>query len=215
MFYEFNGRVFEEGQRAFISIPFNVWDECGVKGSLPVKVTIDDLTFECKLLPKGSGAYYIPVKKNDLKNININEELQISFQMISALTRINNNSPYSLERPIRKIDSISSIIQTRNGLCGQSAVAMLAGVPLDEVVNLMGSQCSLGKVVEALDYYGIAHSDKMVYRLKEDTKLPKCCIINTKGHLMVYFDGKYYDSSIGQLDEFDISKITGFFEILI
>jgi len=215
MVYEFNGKIFEEGQKAFISIPFNVWDECGVKGSIPVKVTIDEFTFECKLVPKGNGNYYIPIKKGDLKNLNMDKELKISFQVISALSRINKNSPYSLEKPIRKIDSISIITPSKKGLCGQATVAMLAEVSLDEVINLMGSQCSLSKVIEALDYYGIPHSEKMVYRLKEDSILPKCCIINTTGHLMVFYDGKYYDPSMGLLEEFDISKITGFLEILI
>ena len=215
MIYKFKGKIFMEGQRAFISIPFNVWDECGQKGNLTVKVTIDDFTYECKLVPKGKGMYYIPIAKNDLKKVSVDNELEISFELISGLSRINNNSPYSLEKPIRKIDNIKIVRQPKSGLCGQACVAMLSGVSLNEVVKLMGSQSSLSKVVEALDYFGFAHSDKMAYNLKQDTKLPKCCIINTQSHLMIFYDGKYYDPSMGILEEFHISKITGFLEILL
>jgi len=215
MEYKFRGEVFQEGKRSFIRIPFNVWDKCGKKGNIPVKVTIGDFTYECKLLPKGEGNYYIPIAKADLEKISGHRDLKISFELISNLSRINKNSPYTLERPIRKIDSIGIIIQPQEGLCGQAIVAMLAGVSLNEVINLMKPKCSLSKVIEALDYYGIGHSDKMVYKLKQDDKLPKCCIINTKGHLMVFYDGKYYDSSIGILEELELSKITGYLEIFL
>lgn len=215
MVYKFNGEVFEEGQRSFISIPFNVWDECGQKGNIPVKVTIDDFSFECKLVPKGNGVYYIPIIKSVLKNISVNKELKISFELISQLSRINNNSSYSLEKPIRKIDSIKIITEPKKGLCGQACIAMLSGVSLNEIVNLMGSQCSLSKVIETLDYFGIAHGDKMVYNFKRDSILPKCCIINTKGHLMIFYDGSYYDPSVGILEELDLSEITGFLEIKV
>jgi len=54
----------------------------------------------------------------------------------------------------------------------------------------------------------------MVYKVDENYKKLKCCIINTKGHLLVYYDGKYYDPTNGVFDEFDISKITGYLEII-
>jgi hypothetical protein len=215
MDYKFSGEAFQEGKRSFIRIPFNVWDKCGKKGNIPVKVTISDFTYECKLLPKGEGNYYIPIAKVDLKKISDHKELKISFELISGLSRINKNSPYTLERPIRKIESIEIVIQPQEGLCGQAVVAMLARVSLNEVINLMKSKCSLTKVVEALDYYGIGHSDKMVYELNQDDKLPKCCIINRKGHLMVFYDGRYYDPSAGVLEEFDLSKVTGYLEIFL
>lgn len=217
MKYKFRGKLLKEGLRTFISIPFNIWEVFGQKGLIPVKVSIDDLTFECKLVPKGNGNYYIPIKKALLKNLNLEEEFNVYFEVITALTRINNNSPYSLENPIRKIDNIE-IVRPQDGLCGQACVAMLAGVELEEVITIMKAkkwQASFSKVIETLDYYGIAHSDKMVYKLKKDQKLPKCCIINTRGHLMIFYDGKYYDPSKGILKEYDQNQITGFLEILL
>lgn len=215
MIYRFKGEIVEGGQRLFISIPFNVWEKCGQKGSIPVKVAIDNFKYECKLLPKGKGLYHIPIKKSDLKNISMNNEHEVSFELISELSRINNNSPYSLEKPVRKIDNIEIVNPSSHGVCGQACISMLSGVPLNEIINLMGSQCSISKVIEALNYFGIAHSDKMVYRIKQGGKLPKCCIINTKGHLMVFYDGKYYDPGKGILEVFDLNEITSFLEILI
>lgn len=217
MEYKFRGKLFKEGVRTFISIPFNVWEVVNQKGLIPVKVSIEDLTFECKLVPKGNGNYYIPITKAILKNLNLEEEFNICFEVITTLTRINNNSPYSLENPIRKIDNID-IIQPQDGLCGQACVAMLAGVELEEVIKIMKAkkwESSLSKVIETLDYYGIAHSNKMIYKLKNDHLLPKCCIVNTKGHLILFYSGKYYDPSKGILKEYDQNQITGYLEILL
>lgn len=213
MNFNFNGKIFLEGNKAFVEIPFNVWEECNQKGNIPVKVYIEKLVFECKLIPKGKGNYYIPIKKEYIKDLNIEKELEISFEIINGLTRINNNSPYSLENPIRKIDNIELVFQSKKGLCGQAVVSMLSGVLFDEVMGLMGSKSSMSKVIEALDYYGINHSSKMIYNLKENTILPKCCIINSKGHLIVFYEDKYYDPYTGILSKFDFNNITGFLEI--
>jgi hypothetical protein len=213
MDYNFNGRIFLEGNKAFVDIPFNVWEECNQKGNITVKVSLKGIDFECKLVPKGKGNYYIPVKKEYLKEIDINQEFEISFGLINGLTRINNNSPYSLENPIRKIDNIEFVAQNKKRLCGQTVVSMLSGAQMEEVIELMGTQSSMSKVIEALDYYGINYSGKIIYNIKENTTLPKCCIINSKGHLIVFYEGKYYDPNIGMLSTFDFNNITGFLEI--
>lgn len=218
MEYKFIGEVFEEGKRLFIKIPFNVWEECEKKGNIPAKVVINDFNYECKLVPKGNGTYYIPVTKTDFKKIGGSSDLKVSFEFISELSRINKNSPYSLENPIRKIESIKVLENAKEGLCGQGCVAMLSGEPFEKVAILMGNkkgQCSMSRVIEALNYYGIAHSNKMVYTLKEGESLPDCCIINSKGHLMVFFKGKFYDSDKGILEDFEVDKITGFLEIFL
>lgn len=220
MGYQFSGEIFKEGTRTFIAIPFNVWEVCNKKGNIPVEVTINHITFECKLLPKGNGNYYIPIMKTILKKIKNDTSLDVNFRIIEGLTRINKNSPYSLENPIRKIDSIESIIQQQKGMCGQSCVAMLAGVSIEEVIQVMKAkkgQASISKVIETLDYYGIHHSSKMVYMNEKMQELPKCCILNVRSaessHLLIYFNGRYYDSSVGILEEYDRNKIIGYLEI--
>lgn len=37
MTYKFPERIFKQGNRYFIKIPFNVWEECGQKGLVPVQ----------------------------------------------------------------------------------------------------------------------------------------------------------------------------------
>lgn len=222
MEYGFKGTILKEGIRTFIVIPFNVWEVCGQEGMIPVKVIIDNIDFECKLVPKGGGNYYIPIAKSILKAIENPAEFEVSFKIINGLTRINSNSPYSIENPIRKIDRLEIIIQPQSGMCGQACVAMLAGVSLEEVVNVMKSkrwQGSLSKVVETLDYYGIAHAPKMFYMGNKVNELPKCCIINARfekgSHLLIFHNGKYYDPSLGILEEYDINRIIGYLEIII
>lgn len=63
MAYTFEETIFRSGNQYFIKIPFNVWEECNQKGLIPVKVSIEGCTFECRLIPKGEGIYYIPIKK--------------------------------------------------------------------------------------------------------------------------------------------------------
>ena len=55
MIYRFRAGIYTEGGRAFIKIPFNVWEEAGIKGNIPCRVSIFGLSFECKLIPKGNG----------------------------------------------------------------------------------------------------------------------------------------------------------------
>ena len=212
MIYNFKGFIFSEDQRAFIKIPINLWNEYNLKGRIPAEVLVDKTAFECTLIPKGNGLYYIPVNKS-LK-VPYEKELNIKIKFISQLTRINNNSPYSLENPIRKIDNIKLVASSKKGTCGQAILAMLTGLSFDEIVKLMGKACSMSKVIEALDYYGIVHSDKMIYKIDKDSLLPKCCIINVKGHMLLYFNGKFYDSYEGILDSFKISSVTSYLEIL-
>lgn len=42
MQYQFCGALHKEGNRTFIPIPFNVWEETGLKGNIPCRVHIQD-----------------------------------------------------------------------------------------------------------------------------------------------------------------------------
>lgn len=222
MRYSFNSSFFKEVNRTFISIPFNVWETCKVKGMIPVKVIINDVSFECKLMPKGKGVYYIPIVKSVLNKISSVDEVCVKFQKIGGLTRINFDSQYSKENPIRKIDSIEYVKQPDKGLCGQTCIAMLTGLPIDEIINVMHSNkclASISKVIEALDYYGIAHSDKFIYTRGREVKFPKCCIINVRGnkksHLMVYYNGTYYDPTYGIMKDYLYENVISYLEITV
>lgn len=127
MIYKFSALIYAESGRAFINIPFSVWEETGLKGNIPCRVSIRDISFECKLIPKGRGKYVIPISKKILSSLTLEEEYEVGMEPIQTLSRINHDSPYSKEKSIRYIDRIE-IIPIQAGFCGHCCVAMLAGV---------------------------------------------------------------------------------------
>ncbi len=217
MIYSFIEKLLKQGNRNFIKIPFNVWEECGQKGLIPVKVSIKDCIYECKLVPKGEGVYYIPIPKSVMNKIDISNEISISFEVISRLTRINHDSPYTKENPIRKIDNIQNVTYPKAGYCGQICISMLTGLGVDEIVDIMHSkagQCSFSKMLETLDYFGISHDDKITYTRGKEIILPDCCIVNVHtgqtSHFVLYYKGKYYDST-----DINADKIIGYLTIIV
>ena len=44
MIYSFEGQLISEGNRSYIEIPFNVWEEAGLNGNLPARVKVNDYT---------------------------------------------------------------------------------------------------------------------------------------------------------------------------
>lgn len=221
MNYSFKSGYYKEGNRIFIKIPFNVWDTCGKKGNIPVKAVIDDITFECKLIPKGNGEYILPVNKDIFNKLSPSSEFDVKFNILEQLTRINKNSPYDRGNPIRHIESIIYLKQPTSGYCGQTCIAMLAGISVDEVVKIMKStkwQASISKVLETLDYFGFSYK-KPVYTHGKKVKFPKCCITNIKScmknHLLVYFDGIFYDPTTGVTNDYRYEDIISYIEIEI
>ena len=207
MKFEFTEEIYREGTRSYIRVPFNVWEETGLKGNIPCRITIGDVSFECNLLPKVSGNYVIPMTKKKLAGLEVGKEYDVELETIGQLSRINHGSPYSKENPIRKIDSISNIPITP-GFCGHTCVAMLSGVQLSDVIALMGKEpASWSKILEALDYYGITHK-KAVYTKGKDYKLPECCILNNDNGFVLWFKGSYYG-----VKEIDPKKTVSFIEV--
>jgi hypothetical protein len=214
--------LIKSNNKQYIKIPFNVWETCSVKGMISINVKINDFSFECKLIPKGNGNYLIPLTEQNMKQIVNTEKLNVSFEIIEHLSRINSNSPYSIENPVRKIDGINLIMQPKPYLCGQTCVAMLAGVSVDEVIAVMKAksrQASMSKIIETLDYYGIKHASKNVY-LKKIKILPKLCILteNANGytHFSIYYNGLYYDPAFGLMKSCHPDfKVIAYLEILI
>lgn len=191
MIFEFFSSIHSASNRTYIAIPFNVWEETGLKGNIPVRIWINGNVFECKLIPKGGGEYVIPVKKVILSKLPPMNEYKICMETINGLMRINHDSPYSKEHPIRKIDRIDSM-PIQKGLCGQSCIAMLAGVALEDVVKLMGKQqASWSKIMEALDYYGISYASKMTYTRGWVCQLPDCCIVNNNNSFVLLYKGAF------------------------
>lgn len=220
MKYTFEASIDKMEQGGRMKIPFNVWEICKKEGDVPVKVRVADTVFVCNLEPEGNGYYNIPIQENIMSQFETGKEYPVTFRVTKSSVEA---SPYSTSNPIRKIDSMEVIIQPHDGLCGQSCVAMLAGITLDEAINTMHCgewQATMDKLVSALNYYGIDHSEEIIYTNgKEDVTLPECCIIMEKmgrySHYLVYYQGKGYDSNLGVLAHYDVTKIKGYMEIYL
>ena len=220
MRYFFNGKIEKRDDFYSMRIPFNVWEVCKQRDVIDAELILDNKIINCKLLPEEKGNYEIRLTEEDVSHIDINQIHKILLHVHGSLIQINQNSPYNFDNPIRKIDHIDIIIQPEDGICGQTCVAMLAGVTIADAFRVMDCrewQGTMGRVISALNYYGIDHSDVIMYTEGRDAVLPKCCIMMEKMgrfcHYLVHFDGKYYDSNLGVLEEYDMSKLQGYLEI--
>lgn len=220
MRYFFKGKIEQQGDLYSIRLPFNVWEVCKQREHIKAELLMDNRYIDCELTPEDKGNYLINLSAEDVAGTDISKIHKLYLHISGSLIKMNQNSPYSIDNPIRRIDGIDIIIQPIDGTCGQTVVAMLAGVTIAEVCSAMGCrewQATMGRVISALNYYGIDHSDVIVYSEGEEVTLPKCAILMEKMgrfcHYLLYFDGKFYDPNDGILEEYDFSKLQGYLEI--
>lgn len=220
MRYFFVSSVQKKEKGYMIQVPFNVWEVCRKRDTIRAEVVLDNEIIDCELLPLEKGNYEIYIDDGAAVSVEPGVPHNILLHINGSLIRMDQNSPYSFDNPIRKIDSMSVIIQPEDGLCGQACVAMLAGNTIAEVISVMDCrewQATMGRMISALNYYGIDHSDIIMYTEGRPTVLPKCCIMMEKMgrycHYLIHYDGKYYDSNLGVLEEYDMSKLLGYLEI--
>lgn len=220
MRYFFTGKIDKKENGFVIQLPFNVWEVCKLRDEIKADMVLDNEIIACKLLPKEKGNYEIHIEDKDAIKVDLTKSHQMLLHISGSIIEVSPDSPYSFDNPIRKIDSVQVILQPEDGLCGQTCVAMLAGVTIADVIRVMDCrewQATMGMVISALNYYGIDHKDVITYTEGRDCVLPKCCILMERMgrycHYLVYFDGKYYDSNLGVLEEYDKSKLLGYLEI--
>jgi len=148
-------------------------------------------------MKKGPYDQYRYVLKGYLENNSMKNEFVYDYSLQIK------KSPYSYEKPIRKINSIKYIKEPTGYLCGQSVVAMLANVSVDEVIDIIGHDkgTSVSEIDKALTWYGIKHGKRQ--KCTDDAILPDICILSLKlpkyGHWSLYFKGTYYDPEFGVL----------------
>ncbi len=222
MRYFFKGRIEKEGDLYSIRIPFNVWEVCKHRDTIGAEIMLDNKMINCELLHVDKGIYKIPLTKEDVEHTDLDKVHDLLLHISGSLIKVDQNSPYSVDNPIRKIDHVDIIIQPMDGVCGQTVVAMLAGVTIADVSKTMGIrewQATMGVVISALNYYGIDHNDIIVYTEGEPVTLPKCAVLMEKmgrfSHYLLYFDGKYYDPNFGVLEDYDQTKLLGYLEIYV
>lgn len=220
MKYFFKGQIEKDGDLYVVRLPFNVWEVCKMREHIKAELMLDNRYIDCELIPEEKGNYQIHLTEDDVKNVDTSKAHMLLLHIGGSLIKMNQHSPYSVENPIRKIDNIDIIIQPIDGTCGQTVVAMLAGVTIAEVCTAIGCrewQATMGHVISALNYYGIDHSDIIVYTEGEEATLPKCAVLMEKMgrfcHYLLYFNGKFYDPNDGILENYDMSKLQGYLEI--
>lgn len=220
MRYFFESAIEKKEGGYMIQIPFNVWEVCKQRDVIQADVVLDNEIIQCELLPLEKGNYEIHIDEKHALAAKLGVPHKILLHVAESLIKMDQSSPYDFEHPIRKIDSMEVIRQPEDGLCGQACVAMLAGVTIAEVISVMDCrewQATMGRVISALNYYGIDHSDVIVYTEGKPAVLPKCCIMMEKMgrycHYLIHYDGKFYDSTLGVMDHYDMSNLQGYLEI--
>lgn len=107
-----------------------------------------------------------------------------------------------------------------SNLCGQACIAMIAGISLNESIELFNSKGATNtkKLYYALQKRGVSCNDKAI-RIKNNNK-PKLCIVKIHYtgyknlHWCIWNDNKYYDPARGirkKLDTFE--RETSFIKI--
>lgn len=223
MRYFFKSKIEVREGSGFIHIPFNVWEVCKQRDVIKADIVLDnDIIIACELLPVNGGSNYeVHLTAEEIDGVDLLVEHNVLLNVNGSLIKISQDSPYSVEHPIRDIsEGITLIRQPNDGLCGQAVVAMLAGVTIQEVIDVMGCrewQGTMGRMISALNYYGIDHSEIIYYTARPDGKIPECCIMMEKlgrfSHYLIHYKGKFYDPTLGLLNEYDKSKLLGYLEI--
>ena len=103
---------------------------------------------------------------------------------------------------------ITPILQTHR-TCGQTCIAMLAGITLIEAINIIGKTRATrtGDLKRGLDICGISHGDRLI-RHKRGRPLPRLCICHfgmeirpsmpIAGHWVVFHNGTFFDPHKGE-----------------
>jgi len=167
-------------------------------------------------MEKGPYDQYRYIRENYIKNNSIDISKK---ENIYNYTLQIKKSPYNYEKPIRKINGIKYVKEPTGYLCGQSVIAMLANVSVDEVIDVIGHDkgTSVAEIGNALSWYGIKHNKRQPYT--KDKILPDICILSLKlpkyGHWSLYYKGKYYDPEFGVLKECPPNaKLNHYWEIM-
>jgi len=162
---------------------------------------------------------YRYTKADYLKSNQIAAEETNPYDYVFPIKR----SPYSYGNPIRKIDAIEYIEQPTEYTCGQSVVAMLAGVSVEEAVSVSQTEYGMDipEMRDALAWYGFktATRERKKYRRLLGGKLPDCCVLSVRlpeyGHWSLYYKGKFYDPEFGVLDKLpEQAKLVSYWEVI-
>jgi len=168
---------------------------------------------------KNSNEQYRYTRADYLNNNNLADENMYDYKAVK--------SSYNHGKPIRIIDGIKYPDDVHVGLCGQSVIAMLAGLSTAEVAGVMhvdtpGQEVHISYMLYTLDYYGLKKRGTWAKRvpINKDTVLPDICILLMSApegwnYFSLYYKGTYYDPKVGVVDKLpaDIKPISYIWEI--
>ncbi len=116
-------------------------------------------------------------------------------------------------------EKIQHIYEPNPLACGQAVLAMLAGVTVQEIIDLVKTdrETKLRDMFLCLEHYGIKYCSMRVSVQKKE-QLPEICILSLETpkcwHWSLYFKGTFYDPEYGVLEDFPPSARRYYFKIL-
>lgn len=116
------------------------------------------------------------------------------------------------------VDKIEYIHEPTDLQCGQAVLAMLAGVSVEKIVNLLNNEreTDLKQMFKSLDHFGIKYNRTRLLA-NDKTDLPEIALLSLETprcwHWSLYYDGTFYDPEHGVMDDFPESKRKFYWEI--
>jgi hypothetical protein len=215
--------VFKEAanpkEKILIDIPFNLWELFNQKGVLSVDLTMNGIQIDdVQLLARGNGHYGLLFTKKLRSAININDGDTLSISM-TPREKINQFKNTEREN-YTKISDVKLVMQPSSKTCGQACIAMIVNKEVADICKILHTSAgiTIGKIIEALNYYGVRHAEKSIRLSKKNSKIPDIAILTVHlpeyEHWVVYYKGIYLDPEFGQINgEYNLGKITSYLEI--
>lgn len=90
---KFKAEMIASGSRFFVELPFNVWEKWNQKGQILTKGVLSankkDEEFQCRIIPKGKGVYYLPITAALLKKLDFPGEVEVVIEQVNITTNSN------------------------------------------------------------------------------------------------------------------------------
>jgi len=110
-----------------------------------------------------------------------------------------------------------------SNLCGQTCVAMLAGVTINDVASFLGTEgcTNWWHLIKTLRNFGIECADRMV-RYRPSQELPTVCIVRIHfadvknlSHYIVFYNDRWHDPDGGITQKLSSHiRVTSYLEII-
>ncbi len=101
MRYYFESVVEKKENGYMIRVPFNVWEVSRHRDVIQGEVVLDNGIIQCELLPIEKGNYEIHIADSDAVSLELGVTHKILLHITGSLIRMDQNSPYDFENPIR------------------------------------------------------------------------------------------------------------------